>query len=71
VHIHRNVDLRRGGWDLLDLADDVSLGQGAHLGLVELDRGDIVVAPIALEEGATLMVRAGVEGHTRLGAAAC
>jgi non-ribosomal peptide synthetase-like protein len=68
VHIHRNVDLRRGGWDLLDLGDDVSLGQGAHLGLVELDRGDIVVAPIALEAGATLMVRAGMEGPARMGA---
>ncbi len=68
VHIHRNVDLRRGGWDLLDLGDDVALGQGAHLGLVELDRGDIVVAPITLETGAALMVRAGVEGPARMGA---
>ncbi|WP_179506329.1 MULTISPECIES: non-ribosomal peptide synthetase [unclassified Sphingomonas] len=68
VHIHRNVDLRRGGWDLLDLGDDVSLGQGAHLGLVELDRGDIVVAPITMEAGAALMVRAGLEGPARMGA---
>lgn len=68
VHIHRNVDLRRGGWDLLDLGDDVSLGQGAHIGLVELDRGDIVVAPIAMEMGATLMVRAGIEGPARMNA---
>lgn len=67
VHIHRNVDLRRGGWDLLELGDDVSLGQGAHVGLVELDRGDIVVAPVTLERGAALMVRAGVEGSTRMG----
>ena len=67
VHIHRGVELGRGGWDLLDIGDNVSIGQDAHLGLVELDRGDIVVAPVVLEDDATLMVRAGVEGHCRVG----
>lgn len=67
VHIHRGVDLARGGWDLLDLGDGVSLGQDAALGLVELDRGDVVVGPIALAEGATLETRAGVGGWCRMG----
>ncbi len=68
VHIHRGVDLRRGGWDLLEIGDNVSLGQDVHIGLVELDRADIVVGPITIQEGATVQTRAGVEGHCRVGA---
>ncbi|WP_296611342.1 non-ribosomal peptide synthetase [Sphingomonas sp.] len=68
VHLHRGVDLRRGGWDLLEIGDDVAIGQDAHIGLVELDRGDIVVGSVTLEDGATMMVRAGVEGDCRIGA---
>ena len=29
VHIHRGVDLARGGWDLLEIGDDVTLAQDA------------------------------------------
>ncbi|MFT3976516.1 MAG: amino acid adenylation domain-containing protein [Sphingomonas bacterium] len=67
VHIHRGVDLRRGGWDLLEIGDYAALGQDARIGLVELDRGDLVIAPIVLEAGATMRVRSGVEGHCRMG----
>lgn len=67
VHIHRGVDLARGGWDLLELGDGVSLGQDAVIALVELDRGDIVIGPIALEAGATLETRAGVGAWCRMG----
>ncbi|HEX4739117.1 MAG TPA: amino acid adenylation domain-containing protein [Allosphingosinicella sp.] len=67
VHIHRGVNLGRGGWDLLEIGDDVSIGQDAQLGLVELDRGDIVVGPITIGAGASLRVRASVQGHCRVG----
>lgn len=67
VHIHRGVDLARGGWDLLDIGDHVSLGQDAQLCLTELDRGDLVVGPVTLETGATLQPRAGVSAHCRIG----
>ncbi|WP_226017253.1 non-ribosomal peptide synthetase [Novosphingobium sp. FKTRR1] len=70
VHIHRDVELARGGWDLLDIGDNVSLGQGAQISLTELDRGDLVIGPITLEAGATLQVRAGVSGHCSIGAGA-
>ncbi|MBS0254537.1 MAG: amino acid adenylation protein, partial [Proteobacteria bacterium] len=66
VHIARGVDLRRGGWDLLDLGDDVSLGVDAYLGLVELDRGDVVVRPVRLGDGVTLQTRAGVCGSAAM-----
>jgi len=68
VHIHRGVDLHRGGWDLLEIGDNVALGQDVNIGLVELDRGDIVVGPITIDERATLQTRAGLQGHCRVGA---
>jgi non-ribosomal peptide synthetase-like protein len=60
VHIHRGVNLREGGWDLLDLGDEVTLGQDAALRLVDVEDGDIVVGPISLGAGSTLEIRAGV-----------
>ncbi|KUR71252.1 hypothetical protein AQZ52_11345 [Novosphingobium fuchskuhlense] len=68
VHIHRGVHLHRGGWDLLEIGDNVTLGQDAHLGLVELDRGDIVVGRIVIGSDVTLQSRASVEHDCRVGA---
>jgi len=70
VHIHRGVAVNQGGWDLLEIGDDVTIGQDAALSLVELDAGQIVVAPITLGDGATVDIRAGVAGGARLGAGA-
>ncbi len=70
VYIHRRVDLWRGGWDLLTIGDDVTLSQEVMLRLVELDRGDIVVGSITIEDGATLETRAGVSGDAVVGAGA-
>ena len=71
VHIHRGVDLLRGGWDLLDIGDDVTIGQDAAVRLVELDGGEIVVGPVTLRQGATLETRSGVSSHTVMGAGTC
>ncbi len=68
VHIHRGVHVHRGGWDLLEIGDNATLGQDAHLGLVELDRGDIVIGPIVIGADATLQTRASVEHDCRIGA---
>jgi non-ribosomal peptide synthetase-like protein len=70
VHIHRGVHMSQGGWDLLEIGDDVTIAQDASLGLVELDDGHIVVAPISLGDGSTVDIRAGVAGGGRLGAGA-
>jgi hypothetical protein len=64
-------DLRRGGWDLLTIGDNAALGQDAHIGLSELDRGDIVFGTVTIGEGATLGVRAGVEAIATWARAAC
>jgi non-ribosomal peptide synthetase-like protein len=70
VHIHRGVDLGRGGWDLLEIGDGASLGQDVHVGLVELDRGDIVVGAVTIGAGASLRVRAAMQGGSAMGAGA-
>jgi non-ribosomal peptide synthetase-like protein len=62
VHIHRGVDLTRGGWDLLEIGDDVTLNQDAALRVVMLERSRYVYRPIRIGDGATLEVRAGVDG---------
>ncbi|MBI1764686.1 MAG: amino acid adenylation domain-containing protein [Acidobacteria bacterium] len=71
VHIHRNVNLREGGWDLLDIGDDVTLSQEASLRLVDLEDGDIVVGPIQIGAGSTLEIRAGVGRHCVLEPESC
>ena len=66
VHIHRGVNLQRGGWDLLEIGDDVTIAQDASLGLVELDDSQIVVGPVILRDGATVDIRAGLAPGTLL-----
>lgn len=63
VHIHRGVVLTRGGWDLLDIGDDVTLSQDAAVRIAELDSGHLVYAPVSLGDGVTIGVHAGVGGH--------
>src|SRR6185369_1879975 len=70
VHIHRGVNLLQGGWDLLDIGDDVTISQDASLRLVDFEDGQIVVGAITIGEGSTLDIRAGVGGNTTMGAEA-
>lgn len=63
VHIHRGVVLTRGGWDLLDIGDDVTLSQDAAVRIAELDGGHLVYAPVTLGDGVTIGVHAGIGGR--------
>jgi non-ribosomal peptide synthetase-like protein len=67
VHIHHGVNLLQGGWDLLNIGDDVTLSHDASVVLVELEKGQVVLGPVTLEDGATLDVRSGVAPNTRVG----
>jgi non-ribosomal peptide synthetase-like protein len=67
VHIHRGVDLTGGGWDLLDIGDDVSISQDATVRPTDLSEGHVVLGPVTIDRGATLEVRAGMGPNTRLG----
>ena len=60
VHLHRGVDLLHGGWDLLEIGDDVTVSQDVTLRVVELEAGEVVVGPITLGRGCTLEVHSGV-----------
>jgi non-ribosomal peptide synthetase-like protein len=67
VHLHRGVDVVQGGWDLLDIGDDATVGQDASLGLVQLTGGHLVIGRVTVAGGATVDVRAGMSPNTRLG----
>jgi non-ribosomal peptide synthetase-like protein len=66
VHIHRGVELTDGGWDLLEIGDDVTLSQGASVRLVELEDREMIVGPVVLENGCTLDVHAAVRTGCRV-----
>ncbi|MEN3334143.1 MAG: hypothetical protein V7641_3508 [Blastocatellia bacterium] len=66
VHLHRGVNLLQGGWDLLDIGDDVTISQDASLRLVDFDDGQVVVGAITIGAGSTLEIRAGVGSNTVL-----
>jgi len=70
VHIHRGVALDQGGWDLLEIGDDVTIAQDAALRLVELEDGELVVGPIKIGSSSTVDVRAGMSAHSSLGSRA-
>ena len=66
VHIHRGVEISDGGWDLLDIGDDVTLSQGVAVKTVELADGEMIVGPVVIESGATLDVHSGVRTQCRV-----
>ena len=68
VHIHRGVDLRRGGWDLITIGDDVTLAQEATITVIELCDGQFVLAPVTIGDQCTIDVRAGIGQHAQMGA---
>jgi non-ribosomal peptide synthetase-like protein len=68
VHIHRGVNLFEGGWDLLEIGDDVTLNQDVSLRLVDFEEGHIVIGAIKIGDRATLETRAGMGYDTHLGA---
>ena len=71
VHLHRGVDFLSGGWDLIDIGDDASLGQESSLGMCEYDDGCVVLAPVRMGNGSTLEVRASLDGNASLGDGSC
>jgi non-ribosomal peptide synthetase-like protein len=66
VHIHRGVHLIHGGWDLLEIGDDVTISRDASLRLVDLDNGEIVLGSVTIGSGCTLEVRTGMGPDTRM-----
>ncbi|MFO0874495.1 MAG: amino acid adenylation domain-containing protein [Phycisphaerales bacterium] len=67
VHLHRGVDLRHGGWDLLAIGDDATVGQDATIALVDLDRRCAVFGAVTIGARATIDVRAGLAPGSTVG----
>ena len=67
VHIHRNVPVSGGGWDLLEIGDDATVAQDASLRMVEFSEGEIVVGTVRIGNGATLGTRSGVGRNVVVG----
>jgi non-ribosomal peptide synthetase-like protein len=66
VHIHRGVDLTGGGWDLLEIGDDVTVAQDAELRTRELSDGQLIFGSVQIGSRATIDVRAGVSPGSRV-----
>jgi non-ribosomal peptide synthetase-like protein len=64
VHIHRNVNLVQGGWDLLEIGDNVTISRDTTIRLVDLEDGQIIVGPITIGNNCTLDIRSGVAPDT-------
>jgi non-ribosomal peptide synthetase-like protein len=70
VHIHRGVDLRAGGWDLLEIGDGAAIGRDASLGLVEYEDQELVLGPVTIGAGCTVDTRARLAPHSAMEAGA-
>ncbi|MFY9824500.1 MAG: amino acid adenylation domain-containing protein [Thermoanaerobaculia bacterium] len=70
VHIHRGVDLRLGGWDLLQIGDGATIGRDASLGLVEFEDQEMLLGSVVLGAGCTLDTRARMAPNSRMEAGA-
>ncbi len=67
VHLHRGVSFPLGGWDLLEIGDDVTLCQDAGVRPVEWHAGHLVLDRISIGQGCTVGVRAGLSPGATMG----
>jgi non-ribosomal peptide synthetase-like protein len=70
VYIHRGVDLRTGGWDLLEIGDGATIGRDVSLGLLEYADQEMVLGPVTIRESCTLDTRARMAPHSVMEAGA-
>ena len=60
VHIHKGVNLTGGGWDLLSIGDNATLGRDVSLRMVDVAEKSLFLGPVCIERDAVLETRAGV-----------
>jgi non-ribosomal peptide synthetase-like protein len=71
VHIHRGVDVLSGGWDLLDIGDNVTIGRDASLRLVDYQDQQLVLGRIRIGDRATVETRARLSSSTSMEEDSC
>jgi non-ribosomal peptide synthetase-like protein len=67
VHIHRGVNMRRGGWDLVEIGDGATLAQDAVVLTSHLHQGEIVHDRVRVGAGAHVGIRATLHPGCSLG----
>ena len=67
VHIHRGVNMRRGGWDLIEIGDGATLAQDAVVLTSHLHQGEIVHDRVRIGAGAHIGIRATLHPGTSVG----
>lgn len=67
VHFHRRSVPLSGGWDLLEIGDGVTLGQDAAVLVKDIESGHYITAPVRLDSGSVVGIRATVAGGSSLG----
>lgn len=70
VYFHRGVNLSSGGWDLIKIGDRVTCGRDVSIRPIEFDRLMMHWRSITIEDEASLEIRSGVSGGSRVGAKA-
>jgi non-ribosomal peptide synthetase-like protein len=68
VHLNPGVNVRDGGWDLLDLGDGATVAMDAELRTIELTDGRMVLDRVTVGAGGTVGTRAGLSPGSTLGA---
>ena len=66
VHIHSGVNIMAGGWDLLEIGDNVTIARDAGVRLVDYSGQELIFAPISIGDNCTLSCRSGMAGHSRM-----
>ena len=67
VHIHRGVNIFAGGWDLLTIGNDVTIGRDAGVRTLDYENHEMVIGEITIGDGVTMATRAGVSNNTSVG----
>ena len=66
VHIHKGVNLPAGGYELLEIGDNVTLSRDVMLRLIAYQDQEIVLGPIFIGDNCTLETRSGMSPFSRM-----
>lgn len=66
VHIHKGVTFPAGGYDLLEIGDNVTLSRDVMLRVVTYQDQEIVLGPISIADNCTLETRSGMSPFSRM-----
>jgi non-ribosomal peptide synthetase-like protein len=66
VHIHKGVKFPAGGYDLLEIGDNVTLSRDVMLRMVTFQDQEVILGPICIGANCTLETRSGMSPCSRM-----